>query len=309
MSGEFRIRKAVKTRSFFQIAFIGPPGSGKTWNALRMARGFAGPTGRILLIDTERGSGSLYADEPDIAGEFDVIELDTFSPTNYKDAIQLGIKEKYNSIVIDSLTHAWSGVGGALEMVNDITARSKSQNSYVSWRDVTPIHNQMVDAILKAPLDIVVTMRSKVEYVQEKDATGKTVIRKIGLQPQQREGMEYEFTAVLDCDMEHNVIVGKTRCRDIDGKIYRMPGYEIAEELMKWRCKSPERSRDIPHDNEAENVKRMYEYAIDIAGADRVRAELKSRGATSLKTTSLDVMSDVVHALDAEKNKNDEGDF
>ena len=50
----------------------------------------------------------------------------------------------------------------------------------------------MVDAILQSKCHVVVTMRSKMEYVQEKNSDGRTVINKVGMAPIQRSGMEYE---------------------------------------------------------------------------------------------------------------------
>ena len=95
-------------------------------------------------------------------------------------------------LIIDSLSHAWAGKDGALELVDKAAARERG-NSFAAWRHVTPLHNAMVDAIIGARLHIIVTMRSKVEWVIEKDERGKAVPRKIGLQPVQREGLEYEF--------------------------------------------------------------------------------------------------------------------
>lgn len=300
------IRKATRSRSYLRIAVLGPSGSGKTWNALTLARGLAGPTGRILVIDTERGSASLYAGEAAVAGDFDVIELDSFSPARYTEAIRVGIKEQYDVIVIDSLTHAWTGSGGALEQVDNIRARSNSGNGFVAWRDVTPVHNEMVDAILQAPLDVVITMRVKMEYVQEKDDRGKTTIRKVGLQPQQRDGMEYEFTCILDCDMDHNVIVGKTRCAAIDGKVYRKPRYEIAETLLAWRNSGSSAPAQAPLSPAAPpasvaatgpTVKQLYATACELVGEDRVKAALKAGGYTSLGKVSVGVMEDLVEEM------------
>jgi len=57
------------------------------------------------------------------------------------------------------------------------------------------------------------TMRAKTEYVQEKnEKTGKVSVRKVGMAPVQRDGLEYEFDVVADLDQDNNLIVGKTRC-------------------------------------------------------------------------------------------------
>lgn len=52
----------------------------------------------------------------------------------------------------------------------------------------------MIDTLLGAKLHVIATMRSKMEYAQEKDEqTHRTVIRKLGLAPIQRDNVEYEF--------------------------------------------------------------------------------------------------------------------
>jgi hypothetical protein len=229
-----QIKKATRRGTRLRLALIGLAGSGKTFTALRITHHLGG---RTLLVDTERGSASKYAGEPvdDSTFEFDVIELEDFSPASYVAAIRLAEKEGYDNLILDSLSHAWMGKGGALEMVDNAAKRSQSKNSYTAWRDVTPKHNEMVEAIITARLHVIATMRTKMEYVQEKDEkTGKTSVRKLGLQPVQRDGLEYEFDVICDLDQENNLIVGKTRCSALSGKVIRQAGREIAETLKAW---------------------------------------------------------------------------
>jgi hypothetical protein len=152
---------------------------------------------------------------------FDVAELHgDFAPQKYIDAITEAEKAGYDVLVIDSLSHAWMGSGGALEMVDNAARRSKSGNSYAAWREVTPHHNRLVESMLSARLHIIVTMRTKTEYVIETDSRGKQVPRKIGLAPVQRDGLDYEFDVVLEIDRDHVASVDKTRCSEIADKTY-----------------------------------------------------------------------------------------
>ena len=192
----FTFTKATKKKLKLRLALCGPTGSGKTYTALRMARELA-KGGVVAVIDTEHSSASLYADDFDfVAGE-----LNHHSPRSYCNAINAAAEAGVAVLIIDSLTHAWTGNEGALELVDQAAARNRG-NSYVAWRDVTPMHNELVNAILSFPGHIICTMRSKMEYVQEKDSRGKTVIRKVGMAPIQRAGMEYEFTVVADIDVD-----------------------------------------------------------------------------------------------------------
>jgi len=222
-------QKATKKRAKLRLAIIGQSGSGKTYTALTLATHLV-PGGRVALIDTEHGSASKYAD----LFNFDVLELDSFSPRTYIEAIKEAVAAGYDVLIIDSLTHAWSGKDGALEQVDRIAKRDKSGNSFAAWRDVTPLHNLMVEAIIRAPLHVIATIRSKMEYVQEKDDRGKTVIRKVGLQPVQRDGLEYEFDVVADMDQDNIFYVTKSRCVDLHNAIIEKPGRELAETLAAW---------------------------------------------------------------------------
>lgn len=223
--------KATKKRAKARIALDGPSGSGKTYSALIAATVLARKAGgRIAFIDTERGSASLYSDKFD----FDVLELNTFSPQNYVNAINAAEQAGYAVIIIDSLSHAWEGEGGALEMVDNISAKSKSNNTYFAWRDVTPQHRKLVDAMLQSPCHIVATMRSKTEYVIETNQNGKQVPRKIGMAPIQRAGMEYEFTVVGDLDLDHKLVISKSRCEALADKVELKPGESFWNVFVNW---------------------------------------------------------------------------
>lgn len=227
-------QKAERRKAKLRLGLIGPSGSGKSATALRLASGLGQ---RIAAIDSENESLSLYAPTPTDPGfcpqGFDAMNLKSFSPESYTRAIQDAGRAGYEVLVIDSLTHAWNGVDGALEQVDRAMDRNKG-NKFVAWRDITPMHTAMINAILQSPCHVVATMRTKTEYVVEKDERGKSVPRKIGLAPIQRDGMEYEFTIVADMDLEHNMIVTKTRCPAMDGKVIKMPGPEVSATLLQW---------------------------------------------------------------------------
>lgn len=224
-------KTATKQQSKLRMTIDGPAGSGKTFTALRFAHAISAAFGgKIAFIDTERGSASKYTGEaPDgIPWTFDVLELTQFSPEKYTEAIMAAGKHGYSVLVIDSLSHAWEGVGGALEL------KQKAGESWSAWRHITPIHNRMVDAILQAPLHVITTMRSRMEYVQETDERGKTSIRKVGLSPIQRPGTEYEFDLVCDIDWSHILTVSKSRCSAVADMTVERPGPGFILPVIDW---------------------------------------------------------------------------
>jgi hypothetical protein len=224
----FEIHRATKRRAKLRLGMSGPAGSGKTYSALLIASGLGG---RIGMIDTEHGSGDLYADL--LPEGYDVLQLTPpFTPARYIEAIHALEETGVSTIIVDSLTHAWSGEGGSLDRQGKIA--DKSGNSWQAWRQVTPEHNALVEALLQSSCHIIATMRAKTEYVQEKDErTGKQVVRKIGLAPIMRDGIEYEFTTFLELDVHHMAFVGKDRTRLFDGAIF-MPNVETGRQLLAW---------------------------------------------------------------------------
>jgi hypothetical protein len=235
-----KFTRAKKSDAYIRLALIGPAGAGKTYTALRTARGLGG---RVALIDSERGSASHYADE----FEFDTVKLEKFSPKNYIEAIEAAVAQGYDVLIIDSLSHAWAGKGGVLEMHDEAARRDRTGNRWAAWREVSPEHNRLVDTILQAPLHVIATMRSKIEYVQDRDESGKVVIRKVGLQPVQRDGLEYEFDIVCDLDQTHTLVVSKTRCRALTDAVIREPGEDnFAALLRAWISDGAVRMDDRP---------------------------------------------------------------
>ncbi len=222
-------REANRRQSKLRMTLDGPAGSGKTYTALRFAHALAAG-GKIAVIDTERGSASKYVGEvvDGIPWQFDVAEMTRYSPDEYTKLIEYAGKAGYAVLIIDSLSHAWEGIGGALEI------KQKAGESWSAWRHVTPIHNRMVDAILQAPMHIITTMRSRMEYVQEVDENGRTVIRKVGLSPIQRPGMEYEFDIVADLNWSHIMTVSKSRCPAVADRIVDHPGPDFIQPVIDW---------------------------------------------------------------------------
>jgi len=211
------------------MAIDGPSGSGKTYTGLIAATAIANG-GRVAVIDTEHGSASKYAD----LFEFDVLELSNFAPQNYIDGIKEAERAGYSVILIDSLSHAWEGEGGVLEMHEAATKREPGGNSYTAWRSVTPIHRDLVEAILQSRAHVIATMRSKTEYIMTTNDAGKSVPKKVGMAPIQRQGMEYEFDVVADMDLEHNMVISKTRIALIADQVVNRPRREWFVPVREW---------------------------------------------------------------------------
>lgn len=230
----FQIRKAERTQVSPKIAISGPSGSGKTLTALMMAYGITKDWSKILVIDTENNSAELYANATiknitKNIGQFDVIPFGPpFSPQRYVEAINVAEQAKYQVVIVDSLSHSWNGSGGALDMVNN-----SSVNSYAAWKSVTPVFQRMIDKILQSNCTVICTMRAKQEYVMETNDKGKQAPKKVGMAPIIRDGIEYEFTTVIDMNLDHYGFASKDRTGMFNGQL--VMDDSIGQAFEEWR--------------------------------------------------------------------------
>jgi hypothetical protein len=230
--------KATKKSATGKVAIMGPAGAGKTFTGLQILTLLG--VKKLAGIDTERGSMSKYSG--DFA--FDVNDgMEDFSIRKYLGAIGEAKAAGYDGLLIDSLTHAWSGKGGALEQVNRMGG-NKFTNG---WGTVTPLQNQLVDSILTFPGHVVATMRSKIEYVMETGADGKAIPKRAGTKPIQRDDVEYEFDLVLDIQQGGNISILKTRCKKLPAGYWG--GYSdvprLVAEFKAWLTEDAEVDRAV----------------------------------------------------------------
>lgn len=207
-----QFRKASRKKSRLRLGISAPPGCGKTMGSLFLAYGImksAYPNiseseiwDKVFFIDTEEGSGELYTNKTKNnihIGEFQYNRISApFTAIKYLDNIHAAEAAGAEVIIIDSLTHAWAGSGGLLDKQGKIADADPKKNSYTAWRTITPEHNALVDAMLQSSAHIIGTMRSKTDHAMETGVNGKIQIRKLGLAPVMRDGVEYEFTVFFD---------------------------------------------------------------------------------------------------------------
>ncbi len=196
-------RKSAKIR----LSLQGPAGSGKSLSSLKIAQGLIGDLNKVCVVDTERGSANLYSH----LGSYFVLNLeDPYTPERFIEAIQLCEKSGIECIILDSISHEWSGKGGILEIHEKTTSAMRVPNSFTAWASVTPRHQAFIDAILQSKCHVITTIRTKTEYVIS-ERNGKNVPQKVGMAAVQRDGFEYEVSISLDIDEEHMALSSKDR--------------------------------------------------------------------------------------------------
>ncbi len=109
----------------------------------------------------------------------------------------------------------------------------RSGNSYTAWREVTPMHNRLVDKILQCPMHVVLTLRTKTEYVIEEGSNGKKSPRKIGMAPIFRDGIEFEVTVFFELDQSHAATATKDRTGLFDGQ-YFLIAPDTGAKIQSW---------------------------------------------------------------------------
>jgi hypothetical protein len=289
----FQLRKAKRSTTKLRLLLSGPSGSGKTWGALTIAKGLGGNT---VVIDTEEGSSDLY----DHLLDFQVIDLKPpFTPERYIEAIRTAEDAGAEVIIVDSVTHCWSGAGGCLELLEDIAKAQFKGNTWSAFSVITPRWRKFVDAVLRSPCHVICTGRSKTETAQSTDTNGRKKVEKLGMRLEARDGLEYEFTVCLDIVHDgHYATTSKDRTGLFAGDprpITVDTGRRIAEWLATAEPVAPpsppparvgwmDRVRSATTQDELdaiwqEALAAQHSGGLTIAQVDRLDTEIAKRGA------------------------------
>lgn len=243
-----QLQMAERAETRIKLSIGGPSGSGKTCSALLLAYGLvkaAHPAWtdaqcweKVCIVDTENGSAKLYADfnVPNTIyhiGKFFTVPLKPpYEANKFIESIQASEQAGMEVVIIDSLSAYWTGEGGALDKQGKIAARTG--NSYTAWRDVTPEYNRVIDTILQSSCHVIMCSRAKMDYVQEKNSNGKTVVRAVGMGLQSRDGLEYEASLHFMISVpDHIANATKDRTGLFDGKYFVITP-DTGKEIYRW---------------------------------------------------------------------------
>lgn len=239
--GEFDFVDARRTGLKLRLALTGPGGAGKTLTSLLIASGLA-PGAPIAFIDSENKRALEFADQ------FRFKHMDfraPYSPDRYLAAITAGehLVGDEGVIIVDSLSHGWTGRGGVLDIKN------QAGSDFSGWKKATPEQEKLMGAIMACRSHIICCMRVKVEYEMETyvDRSGREKSKpvKVGLAPVQRDGVDYEFSIVGSLDMAHTLTITKASF-DIMDRSFERPRREFGERLREWLDAPPEVPDYVP---------------------------------------------------------------
>lgn len=220
-----------------KIGIMGPAGAGKTMGAIKLAIGMASATDKVYVIDTEnrRAKSYDYLTKGD-GKKFRHLGLTgPYSPAIYMEAFNLAVEKGAEVVVIDSLSHVWEAEGGILNTKEMMDAKNSS-NTFTNWSAAKRPLGLLIRKILNSEIDVVISIRSKMDYGQEFDDTKKrNVVKSHGLQPVMQPGFEYELMTLLYVDDSHIPTVRK----DLTGTLYSIMepiDYKHGEAIREWKA-------------------------------------------------------------------------
>ncbi|MFI8085979.1 AAA family ATPase [Kitasatospora sp. NPDC086009] len=273
-----QLRLALRQARPARIMIDGPPGSGRTWNALDLAVGLVGPEGRIGVIDTSGGASQRYADE----FRFAVLELTSFRPEDLYWALYTLGTRGCDVVIVDTYSPFWSGPGGLLELADAETAKANAEaakrkqplpGNAAGWTAVRPRERMVADALLAYPGHVIVTVNAITETVLEETASGRTVPRRHGTKLDQRQNVESLFDICFSLlpGGDHQAVVTKSHLRALDGQLLQLterPVREIGGQIAEWAADG------IDCAPKAEFYTRAYDMEATIPDLERLRGQL-----------------------------------
>lgn len=227
--GILSIKPAKRGGSKAIIGITGVSGSGKTYTALKIARGMVSHPSKIGFLDTENKRGSLYADILD--GEFLIGDLyPPFSPKRYSEAIREFQEAGVEVLVIDSVTHEWEGEGGCDDIANAPLQQGKKM---ANWIGAKREHKAFMNTLLQCNMNIIVCIRAR-EKTDFKDPS-KPV--SLGIQPVCEKNFMFEMTAsflIEDEGRKQTFFKMPSFLKNIFGNGTGYIGEQVGRGLIDW---------------------------------------------------------------------------
>lgn len=254
-----KLQKAERRQVKLRLGISGASGFGKSYSSLLLAYGITNDWSKIAIIDTENNSANLYAH----LGDFNVLTLnEPFHPERYIEAIKVCEDEEMEVIIVDSITHEWSGKGGCLELHEKLGGR------FQDWAKITPRHTAFIDSIINSKAHIITTVRRKIDYSLDASGNGRTKVVKHGTKEVTREGFEYELTVNFELiNDQHLARASKDRTGLFMDKPEFLITSEIGKKLIHW-CNQGTSfesvKKEIQECTEIEGLRELYSRYISM---------------------------------------------
>src|SRR5260221_2662663 len=223
--GILNIAPAERAGAHLLIQLYGPPRSGKTYTALRIARGMVGSQGKIGMLDTESGRARLYSDK--VPGGFVVGGLTPpYTPRRYLEAIEEFLRYGVDILVVDSFSHCWEGPGGVLEMADE--AEEQGRKGLSKWLGPKRDYKKLVSFLLSTRLHMILGSRAKQPLVETMVDGEKNLITQ-PWEPIQDKRLKYEMTIVVPMTLDGGYETDPTRLKAPGDLAYLFQGALLDE--------------------------------------------------------------------------------
>lgn len=200
---KFKVETATRVQKKIKALISGPANAGKTMGALLLAKGLT-DSGKVLIIDTENGRSSLHVgDGPLKDWKWDAAYVGPADATsdNFISVLEEAEEAGYDAVILDSISHEW-------DYIKDY--HQKLGGRFTDWKKPKELHARFVRAVLGSKLHVIMTMRSKMDYVQDEGDNGRKRVRKLGMTPQGESNFPYEVDFHFSVDENHFAKMDKT---------------------------------------------------------------------------------------------------
>ena len=204
----FQFSTAKRQKSKASIIIEGLSGRGKSGLALVLATALSSAPDKVFALDTENCSLNLCDGLPSTSGgkfggfqTFNFTPEIGFKPSNYIAAREAAIEAGAETLVQDSITHAWAYKGGILDMISELKNSNTryQRDSYAAWGDDTIVKEKnMLNQMLRdSRVHVISTVRVKERLEYDRDDNGKSTLTSLGDQQIMQADIKYEPDLVL----------------------------------------------------------------------------------------------------------------
>jgi hypothetical protein len=275
----FAFAPAKREQVSLLIALAGASGSGKTYSALRLAKGMA-PAGKIAFIDTEARRGLHYAEQ------FQFMHADMrppFRPANFIEGIRAAEQAGAEVVIIDSFSHEYDGEGGIMDWADEL--ERSGTKSPGNWKVPKGAHKKLMNALLQCRASIIFCLRAD-EKIRIARENGKTVVEPLGWMPICEKRFMFEMTASFTLTPDRPGIPNFNLPHKLQSQHRgffsdREPiGEESGRQLAEWArggATKPQQNipENIPDDDESDSDR--------IAALDKTLETAAAKGTTELQ--------------------------
>lgn len=234
------LKPATNQTAFLKLGLQGFEGSGKTFLACQFAIGMTKlrKGKKVAFFDTEKGSDFWVKKFSDEGIQLDVARSRSFS--DLVSTIREAEKEKYDFLIIDSVTHVWRELQEAWKK-----GTGKKIINMQGWMTLKSEWSQFTDLYVNSKLHIAMCGRAGYEYDFDEDDDGKKEIIKTGTKMKAEGETGFEPDLLIETykvpiadtlndkkakkkarGFINRCVVIKDRSDSINGKIFDKPKFE-----------------------------------------------------------------------------------